>query len=219
MSLLYRSLEKSPREGNDSDIPWEFIRVSCYRCRFREGFLLTVNNSSTLPSNSKWSASNSTFQKFSVLGFWALSKVSPTVTASQKAPGTGLIYLVSSPTCSELHHQSSHRSCRTLATSPPFNDKTMLEKLWSKRLFLHTGDIVHHHDCLGEPYIELYHKHHSDARHFRVLSVLGISFKRNNDMFSLFLTHTLHVQRCSLLCNTLSQKKIWKALSNSERIV
>lgn len=35
-----RSSEKSPTKGNDSDIPWELIWVSCYHCYFREGFPL-----------------------------------------------------------------------------------------------------------------------------------------------------------------------------------
>lgn len=124
-----RSFEKTPRKGYESEFPWELIRVSCYHHYFRGGFLLTMNSSSTPPSNSSWSASNSTSQKFSVLGFWVLSKVSSTVRASKKAPGMRPTHWRSVLTADRQRQlcpsdQNCHtigpvtESCRTFATSP-----------------------------------------------------------------------------------------------------
>lgn len=131
-----RSFKKSLRKGNDSDIPWELTRVTCYHCCFEEGFPLTVSGSST-PTNRRRSAPNSAFQKtFSVLGFWASSKVSPTVTASQKAPRLGVTSCQGVLAARQRHHRvcPSDQSCQTMApvtegckdigNALPFKDKT-----------------------------------------------------------------------------------------------
>lgn len=143
-----RSFEKTPRKGYESDIPWELIRVSCYHRYFREGFLLTMNSSSTPPANSSWSASNSASQKFSLLGFWVLSKVLSTVRATKKAPGVRLTHWRGVLTADRQRQLCpSDQNCRTIgpvtesrttfATSPLVTKHNAGKAVVKKVVFTH----------------------------------------------------------------------------------
>lgn len=126
-----RSFKKSPRKGNDSDIPWEFIRVTCYHCFFK-GFPLT-DYEQQLPTPTNRDDLLLTQPSRRQFQFWAFGhhpKFYPTVTISEKEadgvcllPGRCIIgFALLIPMA--IPWIQSLRIVRTFANSLLFNDKT-----------------------------------------------------------------------------------------------